>query len=70
MKLEIARYYLRITPEDSPAYGVGLDERDTTFIETVLGLEKDGGLCPVGASECIRTKMSGVPGNGTSENWI
>ena len=40
MKLSITRHGLQITPEDRT--GVDRDERDTAFIEEVLGLKKDG----------------------------
>lgn len=40
MKLEIGRYCLRIVPEDQTV--VRTDERDTAFIEEVLGLRKNG----------------------------
>ena len=39
MKLEISRYRLRIVPEDTR---YPYDERDTAFIEEVLGLKKHG----------------------------
>ena len=41
MKLDILRYGLRIVPEDSYTMSPG-DERDTTYIEEVLGLHKEG----------------------------
>lgn len=37
MKLKVTRYGLQIVPQDDRD-----DERDTAFIEDVLGLEKDG----------------------------
>lgn len=40
MKLKIMRYSLQIVPEDG-SYPNN-DERDTAFIEEVLGLRKDG----------------------------
>ena len=40
MKLEITRNSIRIVPEDK--YRVDRDERDTAFIEEVLGLKNDG----------------------------
>lgn len=40
MKLEITRNNLRIVPQDSKV--VNVDERDTAFIEEVLGLKNDG----------------------------
>jgi len=43
MKLDIGRYSLKIIPEDTTISGYGnQDERDTVFIEEVLGLRKDG----------------------------
>ena len=40
MKLSINRYTLQITPEDK-GYPTP-DERDTAYIESVLGLKKEG----------------------------
>ena len=40
MKLEIHRNSLKIIPEDKSA--IRCDERDTAYIEEVLGLKKDG----------------------------
>ena len=43
MKLDISRYSIKIIPEDNTISGFGQqDERDTAFIEEVLGLRKDG----------------------------
>lgn len=39
MKLKVTRYSLQIVPETSYDNS---DERDTAFIEDVLGLEKNG----------------------------
>ena len=43
MRLGITRYGLMIVPEDVSISGLaGQDERDTAFIEEVLGLKKEG----------------------------
>ena len=43
MELDIGRYSLKIIPQDNSISGYGTqDERDTAFIEEVLGLRKDG----------------------------
>ena len=40
MRLEITRYSLRIVPEDNTV--INQDERDTAYIEEVLGLKQNG----------------------------
>ena len=43
MKLDIGRRSIKIIPEDRTISGYGTqDERDTAFIEEVLGLRHDG----------------------------
>jgi len=57
MKLSITRHTLQITPEDK-GYPTP-DERDTAFIESVLGLKKEGDSIKLirkdasGLSHCI-----------------
>ena len=63
MKLRITRESLRIVPEDTgyPNY----DERDTAFIEAVLGLKYDGD-----SIRLVRRDVSGVSGLAYLETAI
>ena len=43
MKIDIGRHSIKIIPDDNTISGFGQqDERDTAFIEEVLGLKKNG----------------------------
>ena len=56
MKLDIGRYALKIIPEDNNISGFGQqDERDTAFIEEVLGLRKEGD-----SVRLVRKNVSGL----------
>lgn len=55
MKLNITKYGLEIVPEDK--HYPNRDERDTAFIENVLGLLKDGD-----SIKLVRKNIMGVSG--------
>ena len=56
MRLGIGRHSIKIIPEDNAFSGFGQqDERDTAFIEEVLGLRKEGD-----SIKLVRKNMSGL----------